>query len=432
MTSTIQSLPRELTKVVQRRLAGTSSQHSTFEHSSADLLDHVYQNLCEIRKTFIGYPVNQSFEYTPIYRFFSFSGNNYGDPFHPSNFGLNTHDVERIVVSAFAQLLNTSLAEAWGYVTSGTTESHISSLSAAREKYPNGVVYYSCAAHSSVAKVVWILGMQSVQIPSQKDGEMDYSALELSLLQHKTQPAIVIVNIGTTMTGAIDSLPKIREILHRVGLLETYLHADAALSGMILPFVESPQPFRFSDGLDSIAISGHKMIGSPVPCGVVLVRREHISHLQDAGEVEYVRCRDTTIASSRSAISPLILYWALRTKGVLNQQYQLGDATAMRQMVRDALNMAEYAIRAMRRKGIPAWRHANSLTIVFPRTSSVLEKRWYLASSGEISHMITMPGITTEQIDHLVADLGFDAAVENGSMKNSKPAQRPTKLSVAA
>ena len=33
---------------------------------------------------------------------------------------------------------------------------------------------------------------------------------------------------------------------------------------MILPFVDDPQPFGFDSGIDSIAISGHKLIGSPI------------------------------------------------------------------------------------------------------------------------------------------------------------------------
>lgn len=149
-------------------------------------------------------------------------------------------------------------------------------------------------------------------------------------------------------------------MLDRLAVIDRYLHADAALSGKILPFVGDSQHFRFSDGLDSIAVSGHKMIGSPLPCGIVLARREHVAHLQEAGEVEYVRCTDTTIASSRSAFTPPILYHALGTMGVLNAEDELGDATTMKSMVRDALSMAEYAILVMRQRGIPAWRHANS------------------------------------------------------------------------
>ena len=79
-------------------------------------------------------------------------------------------------------------------------------------------------------------------------------------------PVVFVANIGTTMKGAVDDVAKVRAILDDLAITQSYLHADAALSGMILPFVEEPQPF----GFDSVAISGHKMIGSPIPCGVAL------------------------------------------------------------------------------------------------------------------------------------------------------------------
>lgn len=37
---------------------------------------------------------------------------------------------------------------------------------------------------------------------------------------------------------------------------------------------------------------GHKMIGSPLPCSVVLARRKYVDHLQKVREVEYVRCME--------------------------------------------------------------------------------------------------------------------------------------------
>lgn len=50
---------------------------------------------------------------------------------------------------------------------------------------------------------------------------------------------------------------------------------------MILPWVDDPQPFGFDADVDSIAVSGHKCIGPPMSCVVVLW-----SALQRRGEVE--------------------------------------------------------------------------------------------------------------------------------------------------
>ena len=39
-------------------------------------------------------------------------------------------------------------------------------------------------------------------------------------------------------------------------------------------FLEPRPAWDFEDGADSIAISGHKFIGAPIPCGTVLARRK--------------------------------------------------------------------------------------------------------------------------------------------------------------
>ncbi len=83
------------------------------------------------------------------------------------------------------------------------------------------------------------------------------------------------------MRGGIDNIKRIQQDLASIGLERNdyYIHADAALSGMIMPFVDQPHPYSFEDGIDSISVSGHKMIGSPMPCGIVLAKR----HMVDKG-----------------------------------------------------------------------------------------------------------------------------------------------------
>lgn len=52
--------------------------------------------------------------------------------------------------------------------------------------------------------------------------------------------------------------------------------------------------------IDSIAVSGHKFLGCPMPCGITLTRKEHIAKMSQ--EIEYLNSVDTTImVSSRSA-----------------------------------------------------------------------------------------------------------------------------------
>ena len=68
------------------------------------------------------------------------------------------------------------------------------------------------------------------------------------------------------------------------------------------------------------------------------------------------------------------------------------------------LDTAEYAVEQFNRHGIPAWRHANSVTVVFPRPSPEVLQKWQIASEGDIVHIITMPHVTRGHVDELIAD----------------------------
>jgi histidine decarboxylase len=126
---------------------------------------------------------------------------------------------------------------------------------------------------------------------------------------------------------------------------------------------------------------------------VVLARRGHVDRV--ARSVEYVGCMDTTIAGSRNALSPLILWSAIQRRG----------ESGMRQRVADAIAMADYAIECFRAVGVPAWRHPNSVTVVMPRPSNEVIARWQIAPSQKIAHIITMPHVTRAMVNAVVADV---------------------------
>ena len=44
------------------------------------------------------------------------------------------------------------------------------------------------------------------------------------------------------------------------------VHCDGALFAMMMPFVEYAPEMSFRKPVDSIAVSGHKMLGCPMPC----------------------------------------------------------------------------------------------------------------------------------------------------------------------
>ena len=122
------------------------------------------------------------------------------------------------------------------------------------------------------------------------------------------------------------------------------------------------------------------MIGSPIPCGIVLAKSKNIGHIsQDA---EYVGSKDTTIPGSRNAISPVFLWYQLKKLGFKGSQ----------SMIKDCFGVSDFAIKMFTAYGIEAWRHSNSLTIVFKRPGHALIEKWQLAL--EVKRLILSPCLT--------------------------------------
>ena len=355
-------------------------------------LDNLLREFEDLKPHLVGYPCNQDFDYSELLPFLAYCANNVGDPFHDSNFLSNTHEMEREVIGLFADMMRLPRDDAWGYVTSGGTEGNMYGLYIGRETFPDGIVYFSQDTHYSVVKIMRVLKARNIMIKSLDNGEIDYDDLHETIRINRDAPVIFMANIGTTMKGAVDDVSKVRDILDDLAVANYYIHADAALSGMILPFVEDPQPFGFDAGFDSVAVSGHKMVGSPIPCGVALTRSEYVSRI--ARSIEYVGVLDTTLTGSRNAITPLMLWYAFQQKGM----------EGFREIVGECLDVAEYAVTRFNDSGIPAWRNRNSVTVVFPRPSYEVVRKWQLAPYEDIAHLITMPHVTRETIDRVVDD----------------------------
>jgi histidine decarboxylase len=356
-------------------------------------LDQYLERLCKAAQLEIGYPVAFDFDYRALTPFLSFSLNNAGDPFMPMTYLLNSHEFEQEVVAFFAQLARAPEGQWWGYVTNGSTEGNLYGLYLARELLPQGIVYFSQDSHYSVAKNLHFLNMRHIMIRAQANGEMDYEDLRETLRIRRDAPPIIFANIGTTMKEARDDIALIRGMLDDLAIENRYVHCDAALCGGYAAFLEPRPAWDFEDGADSIAISGHKFIGSPMPCGIVLARRGHVERIGHS--VAYIGSLDTTISGSRNGFTPLLLWYAIRALGV----------EGLRQRIVDALAVAAYAEQRLQGIGIAAWRNPQALTVVFPQPPEPVCEKWQLATAGGASHIICMPHVRREQVDELIADI---------------------------
>ncbi len=385
-------MPKADSKAARSAHSGPEEKHR-IGAAAQERLDRLLGTFESGRERMTGYPGNLEYDYSALLPFLQYSGNNIGDPFHDSIYASNTHEIEREVIGEFADLMKIPRDEAWGYVTSGGTEGNLYGLYIGREMFPEGIVYFSQDTHYSVVKLLRLLKARNIMVKSQENGEIDYDDLYDTVRVNRDLPVIVIANIGTTMKGATDDLDRVRDILADLAVSDRYIHADAALSGMVLPFVEDPQPFGFDSGVDSISVSGHKMIGAPLPCGVALTRKRYVSRV--ARSIDYVGVLDTTLTGSRNAFTPLLIWYAFQRYGL----------DGFRSMVTSCLSVAKYAEERFNEVGIPAWRNRNSLTVVFPRPPEDLIRKWQIAPSEEIAHIITMPHVTYELVDALVDDV---------------------------
>jgi histidine decarboxylase len=373
-------------------LAGLLPEDGGLSASDRQRLDRLEKKFSDLVPVSVGYPCNQAWDYGELHRFLKFISNNIGDPWSGSNFPQNTHDFEREVVAMCTGLADGKAGEIWGYVTSGGTEGNMYGLYVARELHPEGVCYFCEHTHYSVAKILRMQHTRSIMLRAQPDGQIDYDDLEESIKLHRDRPPILFLNAGTTMTGAIDQVARVREIIDRLRIRDSYLHVDAALSGMILPFVEDPPDWNFRAGIDSLSISGHKLLGAPIPCGVVLARRAHVERIAQA--VEYVGVEDTTVLGSRSAFAPLLMWYRLRTLG----------RRGMRALANDCLDVARSGVESFRSRGIPAWRHRHSITVVIPRPPKPVFEKWVLAPYGDMAHIVTVPAVSKSTMEQIAED----------------------------
>lgn len=342
-------------------------------------LEEFYGYSLENRYFNLGYPESADIDYSPLAKFWNINFNNCGDWAEYCNFKLNTFEFEKEVMEYFYQIFKINKEDAWGYVTNGGTEGNMFGIWLARETYPNSTLFYSKEAHYSVAKIVNLLRMKSCVVERQANGIVDYEDLIKKIVASGEKHPIILANLGSTVHGAIDDIKKIQEMMAQAGFKreDYYIHGDAALSGMILPFVDDAQPHTFADGLDSVGVSGHKMLASPIPCGIAIGRKKLVDNV--TVEVDYIAAHDKTITGSRNGHTPLILWLAIKS-------YSFDEFKAR---VQSCLDMAQAVVDRIRAAGFNAWRHKNSITVVAPRPSDDVWEKWSLAPSGDEVHIIT-------------------------------------------
>ena len=232
-----------------------------------------------------------------------------------------------------------------GLLTSGGSLSNFSALVTAREErlgedFRDGVIYLSEETHHCVPKAARLAGFPRASLrtlPTDGRFRLIPEALDLAVREDTAKgrrPCLVVVNVGTTNTGAVDPLPETLSVARRHGL---WVHADAAYGGFFRLAPEGPALLRGIEQCDSITLDPHKGLFMPYGLGALLVRdgtalarafRGTASYVQDVAGEGSLGFADLSPELSRD-FRGLRLWLPLVLHGVSAFRDQLGEKLSL-------------------------------------------------------------------------------------------------------
>lgn len=349
-------------------------------------LEALRSHFVERSAHYIGFPNSRLLSFAELGDFLRFNINNIGDPFHPND-GINTCHVEREVLSFWSRQFHLDPASAWGYITNGSTEAIMYGIVQGRDRLEDPVLLFSEESHYCLHKIAHLLRLPSRIVASHADGSLDLASLDATIRALDGRPFILNLTLGTTFHGAIEPPQQVLELLERRRCASFHLHVDAALYGPMLTWIDGAPLFDFRLPIHTLSFSGHKFLGAPIPCGVVLSHRDPIRPFD--GSAEYVGSLDTTLSGSRDGLSALVLWLVIERIG----------ATGLAALAEESLELAVDFAARMERAGFAVTRHDHGCILVFQRPDEALARRWQLATRGEFAHLVSFPGVTSEMLE---------------------------------
>lgn len=249
---------------------------------------------------------------------------------------------------------------AGGLFVSGGSLANLTALVAARqamlgEDISGATVYYSDQTHSSVERALRTIGFVSQQLrklPSDEHYRLSLEQLTDAVQQDRKaglRPFAVVVNAGTTNTGAVDPLVALAFFCRNEGL---WLHADGAYGAAAVLSEQGKAALDGIDQVDSLSLDPHKWLFQPFECGCVLLRDAELlrrafrimpEYLQDVHRLSPVNLCDYGVQLTRG-FRALKLWMSIQVYGM----------RAFRQAIERGIQLATYAEQRLRE--MPGWR----------------------------------------------------------------------------
>ncbi|XP_006634608.2 glutamate decarboxylase 1 [Lepisosteus oculatus] len=142
---------------------------------------------------------------------------------------------------------------------------------------PRLALFTSEHSHYSIRKAAAVLGIGTenvFMVKCDERGKMIPSELEFSILKAKVMgsvPFYVNATAGTTVYGAFDPLSEIADVCEKHNL---WMHVDASWGGGLLMSKKHSVKLKGIERATSVTWNPHKMMGIPLQCSAILVRKK--------------------------------------------------------------------------------------------------------------------------------------------------------------
>ncbi|MDG1740987.1 MAG: aminotransferase class V-fold PLP-dependent enzyme [Crocinitomicaceae bacterium] len=136
-------------------------------------------------------------------------------------------------------------------------------------------VYTSAESHYSIPKNAAFsgIGRDNVRyISTDEFGKIKIGELKTQVEEDVANgftPIMVNLTAGTTVLGAFDSIPEVREICDANNM---WLHVDGAYCGAVLFSQKYKHLIDGIEKVDSFSFNAHKMIGTPLSCSIIVAK----------------------------------------------------------------------------------------------------------------------------------------------------------------
>lgn len=245
-----------------------------------------------------------------------------------------------------------------GTLAAGGSMTNMMAMLMARDKKSKSVrtegltqkmtLYTSEASHYSVSKNAALTGIGKNQVRfvnTNTKGEMMANHLDELIsedLKNNYLPFFVNATAGTTVLGAFDDLTALHEVCKKHDL---WLHVDGAYCGGVIFSKRYKHLVNGIELSDSFSINGHKMLGTPLGCSIIITKHKAQLHHSFSNEADYLYQTDgddfnlgkTSLQCGRrnDALKLWTLWKSVGTEGlekIVDHQFELA------QTARDYIN----------------------------------------------------------------------------------------------